>query len=317
MVRLRDFFHARNFWEVETPILARETIVDRYLDPIHASDPLKRQPHVSDQHRSDGCWLQTSPELHMKQLMASGADAIFQVTRAFRADELSPRHNPEFTLVEWYRRNDTLETGMQLLAELCDHLLPFGAPKKLSYQQAFLDTLAIDPFVATAGQLRDVAREREIAAPASFQADGDVDAWLNLLMSEVIEPALANSDRPTILYDYPSTQAALAKLRAAPQAGHPTLQVAERFELYAGGIELANGYHELQDADELEARQRLANVQRAADGRPPLPGPAGLIKAMRSGLPNCVGVALGFDRLAMLSLDVDHIRDVVAFPFSH
>lgn len=306
LTELRQFFLTRGFWEVETPVLAAEAVVDRYLDPIPTVWPIG-----SGTERS--AWLQTSPELHMKRLVAAGADAIFQITRAFRRDESGPLHNPEFTMVEWYRVADSLESGIELLADLCDTMLSLGLPTAISYHDAFQQTLGIDPHRATATELAAAARARGVAIPKSLREDPEVDAWLNLLMSECVEPHLADQPQPCILYHYPASQAALAKL--TPRDDDPSILVAERFELYAGGVELANGYHELQDADALAERQQLANQQRQEDGKARLPEPSQLLAAMRHGLPACVGVALGFDRLAMLALNARCIQDVLAFPW--
>lgn len=302
--KLRRFFEERDFWEVETPCLGTETIVDRHLDPLSVDWPFAKS--TASPHRG---WLQTSPELHMKRLVAAGAAAIYQVTRAFRGDEFGTLHNPEFTLVEWYRVGDTYHAGMELLADLCEHLLPWGRPQRLTYEAAFGATLSINPHTASLKQLSDAAERSGIVPPESF-GESDRDAWLHLLFSDRIEPTLGG-DRPVIVCDYPASQAALAQL----SPDHPP--VAQRFELYARGIELANGYHELQDADALLKRQQQANDARQADGKGQLPLPESLIGAMRQGLPPCCGVALGFDRLVMLALGAHRLADVLAFPWSH
>jgi lysyl-tRNA synthetase class 2 len=318
--RLRRFFHERHFWEVETPVLSHDTVVDRFLDPMAVPDPR----HAATSPPASGfpprpLWLQTSPEFGMKRLLAAGADAIFQVTRAFRCDEIGPLHNPEFTMVEWYRVGDTLAEGMQLLAELCEALLSCGPPESITYRDAFLRHLRIDPLTASLDALRQAAEDAAVIAPeslyaASLQAtdlptrEGLRDEWLHLLLAERVQPHLGR-ERPAILYHYPARQAALARVVAAPDP------VAERFELYVHGMELANGYHELLDADQLADRQRAANADRLRDGKPTLPEDNRLLAAMRQGLPPCAGVALGFDRLAMVALGATHIEQVIAFPF--
>ncbi len=293
--RLRNFFDERGFLEVETPILSADTVVDRHLDPFHVDAASRRM------------WLQTSPEFAMKRLLAAGGTAIYQIARVFRLDELGPLHNPEFTLVEWYRVGDGLDAGMALTSDLCEAMLPRGPAERISYGEAFERYVGIDPHTADGAALAETARSLGVEAPASLDV-ADRDGWLDLLMVERIQPHLG-VERPALLYDYPASQAALARVRP----GNPP--VAERFELYVDGIELANGYHELLDAAELRARNRQANAQRAADGKPVLPEENRLLDAMQAGLPPSVGVALGFDRLVMLAAGAKSIAQVVAFPF--
>jgi lysyl-tRNA synthetase class 2 len=215
-------------------------------------------------------------------------------------------HNPEFTLVEWYRVGDAMEAGMQLLAELACELLDVSAVERLSYGDAFQTYAGIDPHTASVSQLQRAAESLGIS-PSCAMSDGDRDEWLNRLLSECVAPRLGEL-RPLILFDYPASQAALARVRP----GHPPL--AERFELYVRGIELANGYHELLDAAVLAERNRLANDQRLADGKYALPEESRLLGAMRHGLPPCTGVALGFDRLVMVVAGASRLEDVIAFP---
>jgi lysyl-tRNA synthetase class 2 len=301
MRRTRAFFFERGFLEVETPLLSADVVVDRHLDPLSVTlpdDP--RQPGVGRQ-----MWLQTSPEFAMKRLLAAGAEAIYQITRAFRAGEIGPRHNPEFTIVEWYRRGDGLAEGMQLLSDLAEALLELGAAERLSYAAAFERHAGIDPHRATSRELEALARAKNLAIPKSFAA-ADRDAWLDLLLTELIEPHLG-SGQPTILYDYPASQAALARVRP----GDPPL--AERFELYVRGVELANGYYELLDPAVLRERNVSANAARVSDGKPALPEESRLLAAMNHGLPACTGVALGFDRVVMLAAGAKTLAEVMPF----
>ncbi len=300
--RLREFFARRDFWEVETPLLSADTVVDRHLDPLTvtlAADA--RHPAVGPTY-----YLQTSPEFSMKRLLAAGATAIYQVAKAFRLAERGPLHNPEFTMVEWYRVNDDYTQGRALLAELATELLQRGEVRQLSYQQAFVDAMQLDPHTASIEELAAAAQQLGVAVPASWQGE-DRDAWLDLLLVEQVQPTLTGP-RPIILYDFPASQAALAQVRVGPPA------VAERFELYVDGIELANGYHELLDAGELRRRNVRANQQRLADGKPTLPEDSRLLAAMDAGLPACSGVALGFDRLVMVAAGATSIDQVLAFP---
>jgi lysyl-tRNA synthetase class 2 len=291
--KLRAFFDERGFMEIETPLLATEIIPELHIEPIRTAA---------------GQFLQASPELHMKRLLCAGATAIYQVTRSFRQNEHGQLHNPEFTIVEWYRVGDDMEAGMQLLDELVSSLLGTPPTIQTTYYEAFQRTLQIDPHRATTEELATTARNATVAIPEGMRV-GERDEWLNLLLSSRVEPQLGR-DRPEILYHYPASQASLATVIRS-ETGQ---QVAERFELYYRGIELANGFHELGDAAELRRRFEAVNVARVADCRDPLPLPGTLLAALHHGLPACTGCALGFDRLVMLALNGKTIRDVIAFP---
>ena len=362
--RLRAFFDARGFLEVETPILSADTVVDRHLDPFsvdigqwagisdHGPGGGSRRAGDADQWsggRGPGrekkspianpsvMWLQTSPEFAMKRLLAAGAGPIYQVARVFRLGELGPLHNPEFTMVEWYRPGDGISAGMQLTSDLCETLLgpaeprPAAAPaeptagtavqpgpagscrfvpgpaERISYGEAFERFVGVDPHAADKEALAAAAKRLGIEAPATLDAD-DRDGWLDLLLVERVQPHLGQ-ECPTLVYDFPASQAALACIRRDKPP------MAERFELYVAGIELANGYHELRDAAELRARNARVNAQRLADGKPALPAESRLLAAMEAGLPPMVGVALGFDRLVMLAASAHNIAEVISFPF--
>jgi elongation factor P--(R)-beta-lysine ligase len=299
--RTRTFFAERGFLEVETPLLSADTVIDRHLDPLAVILP--HDVRQSDVGRR--LWLQTSPEFAMKRLLAAGAGAIYQITRAFRAGECGALHNPEFTIVEWYRPGDTMTDGMQLLSDVAEALLQLGPAERVSYAEAFQGRLGVDPHRATADQLADVARRETISISESL-AESDRDGWLNLLLAHSVEPHLGQG-RPTILYDYPASQAALATVQGDPP-------VARRFELYVRGIELANGYEELVDPAALRRRNQTANAQRAADGKARLPEESRLLAAMDRGLPACTGVAMGFDRVVMLAAGAANLAEVLAFP---
>ena len=302
--RLRAFFDERDFLEVETPLISADTVIDQHLDPIPLTlpdDP--RAPHVG---RS--MWLQTSPEFAMKRMLAAGAERIYQVTKAFRAGECGGLHNPEFTIVEWYRRGDSMREGIELLAELAGVLLDVDAVGRTTYAEAFQTHVGVDPHTASADELAAAAARHNVQRPATMQP-GDRDQWLNLLLATLVEPHLGK-EHPEIVYDYPVSQAALARIR------DDLPPVAERFELYARGLELANGYHELLDADELRRRNRSTNGKRQAEGKPALPDDSRLLSAMHHGLPQCAGVALGFDRLVMVATGASSIAEVMAFPIN-
>lgn len=294
---LRAFFHERGFLEVETPLLAREIVPELHLEPIEVVSG--SQPSL---------WLQASPELYMKRLMASGAEAIFQVARSFRADEVGQLHNPEFTIVEWYRRGDDLAAGMDLLDALVQTTLGTSPALRTTYAEAFERQTGLDPHRATPQQLAMACQALDVAVPDGFDRR-DRDEWLNLLLATRIEPTLGR-EAPEIVYHYPASQASLARISTSPRG----VNVAERFELYYRGIELANGFHELADAEEQRRRFEDVNDARTAAGRAALPLPTSLLAALEHGLPDCTGCALGFDRLVMLATEKATIRDVMAFP---
>lgn len=292
---LRELFYEAGFDEVETPTLSADTVIDRFLHPLKVE--------IS----GNQYWLQTSPEFGMKRLLASGMNSIFQICRAFRDEEQGALHNLEFTMVEWYRVGDTTEEAMQFLGELATTLLPYNSFETVTYQEAFQNILNFDPLEINEQQLMNAIASLEFEIPQNWRALGK-DDWLDLLLTEFIQPRLGIG-KPCILSEYPSSQAALARI-------HPNNPlVAERFELFVDGIELANGYHELLDAEEFHQRNLKTNALRQLDDRPALPVDSYLAEAMRYGLPDCCGIALGFDRLAMLALGKNSISEVLPFPF--
>ncbi|HVS03365.1 MAG TPA: EF-P lysine aminoacylase EpmA [Thermoanaerobaculia bacterium] len=296
-ITVRAFFTARGVLEVETPLLAAATATDLHLASVRCRLEAPGAPGA--------LWLQTSPELHMKRLLAAGSGAIFQLARAVRGGEAGPLHNPELTLLEWYRPGFDHHALMDEVEELLAATLGTGRAQRLSYGQLFADHLGVDAHHADSEQLAAVAGRQglEVAgAPVE-----DRDTWLQLLMSGRIEPLLGRG-RPTFVYDYPASQAALARLRA----GEPP--VAERFEVYVEGVELANGFHELADAAEQEGRFLADLAERRRRGLPEVPLDRRLLAALEHGLPDCAGVALGFDRLAMLATGASAIEEVLAFP---
>ena len=240
-------------------------------------------------------------------MAAGGIDAVYEISRVFRQDEQGPLHNPEFTMVEWYRLGDSMAEGMQLTSDLAEALLGCDPADKLSYREAFERHAGVDPFAAIQRPWLRPSPGAGIEPPASL-SPADHDGWLDLLLVECVQPHLAR-ERPALLYDFPASQAALSRIRP----GNPP--VAERFELYVAGVELANGYNELLDPEELLRRGCETNRLRQAEGKPPLPEESRLLSAMQSGLPPAVGAALGFDRLAMFAAGVKTVAEVIAFPF--
>ena len=289
---IRRFFRERGFLEVDTPLVSREAIPERNIDLFRLS--------------GDRGWLQASPEMHHKRLLCAGAGPLFEVTRSFRDGELGAMHRPEFTIVEWYRTGDDMGEGMALLDELMQSVARAPAAIQTSYREAFQRELGINPHNATESELAEKAQS--IGTVRAEESSSVRDELLNALLALAVEPKLGE-EAPEMLHDYPASQAALAKTRVDEHGDH----VAERFELYWRGVELANGYHELTDPAELRRRLVEANKAREADKRPALPMPESLLSAMESrGLPDSVGVALGFDRLVMLAVGADHIDEVRA-----
>jgi lysyl-tRNA synthetase class 2 len=310
----RRFLDTRGYFEVDVPLVSADRVIDPHLAPFGVLDvdaaATADSPAVTGPITRH---LQTSVEFGMKRLLAAGARAIYQLSHVFRAGERGPRHNPEFTMLEWYRVGDThLEQMAEteaLVAELfalCGQSLsvPFG---RLTYQQAFERSLGIDPLRASVAELAQVAAERGVPAPESLDRH-DRDGWLNLLLALCVEPTLGVT-RPEFVCDYPASQAALARLRP----GEPP--VAERFELYRHGVELCNGYHELTSPTELRGRIEAESARRGREGLPPLPVHNRLLDSLEHGLPSCAGTALGFDRVLMLAIGASRIDEVIPFPW--
>ena len=281
-------------------------MVDRYLHPVKVEADAVLSESDSDTSETAPFWLQTSPEFGMKRLLAAGMPAIYQIGKAFRREERGSRHNPEFTMLEWYRVGDDMRAGMNLLAELVETILDRPQTVRMTYAQAFEQYAGVNALADEPVTLCDACRSHGVDTTA-FEESQHRDDWLNLLLAEVIEPAMAKTPEPKMIYDWPASQSALAIVRAYEG-------VAERFEIYVDGVELANGYHELLDPAELARRNKINNEGRIADGEEPLPEESRLLQAMHHGLPACAGVALGVDRLVMLALNAKSIDEVMAFP---
>ena len=310
--QIRGFFTERKVLEVETPILSAagntdpniESFSTRFSGHVDAGAPQR--------------WLRTSSEFPQKRLLAAGLGDCYELGRVFRDGEAGRRHNPEFTMLEWYRVGWNHQRLIDEVVELMAAALALTEKclkvEKYTYRELFLSAIGVDPFAAELEQLRsalgDVRVEREGL---------DRDDWLDLLLTHRIQPSFP-ADRITIICDYPATQCALAKIRSdavRPSTLSPKpFAVAERFELYVGQQELANGYHELTDAAEQRARFVRDNARRCARGYAEIPLDENLLAALEQGLPDCAGVALGIERLLMAMLGTDDIREVLAFPFA-
>ncbi len=295
LAALRQFFAERQVLEVETPLLCRNGITDPAIEPFITG--------VSDDSAEQPRFLQTSPEYAMKRLLAAVGEPIFQISKAFRKGEAGSRHNPEFSLLEWYRPGYDHHQLMAEVAELVCYCLGERPLQKYSYRQLFQERLQLDPFTAPSAALETVARCH--LDPGNLS--GDRDIWLDLLMSHLLEPQLG-SGTICFVYDYPVSQAALARIVPADD-----VWVGQRFELYVDGMELANGYCELTDAAEQRQRFERDNDLRRARGQYERPVDERLLAAMGHGLPECSGVALGIDRLLMLLSGVADIRSVLTF----
>lgn len=296
LATIRQFFADGGVLEVETPLLSQATVTDPYVIAIPALSKIGEQDHVR--------YLQTSPEYAMKRLLAAGSGSIYQICKAFRQGDIGKYHNPEFTLLEWYRVGFDHHALMNDMDALLQLILKTEAAERISYAQIFESIVTINPHEASIEELMKVAKSR-----VSFEGQlNNRNAWLELLFTHCILPQMGQ-DRPIFIYDFPVSQAALAKIRP----GNPP--VASRFEVYYRGIELANGFHELQDATEQRKRFENDLAYRVMNQIPPVPLDENLLAALTQGLPDCAGVALGLDRLMMLALQASHISDVLSFDF--
>lgn len=294
---IRTFFSERGVLEVETPLLGRSTATDPYIASFVVPWPVASFPHS---YR----YLQTSPEFPMKRLLVSGSGSIYQISKVFRSDEQGRLHHPEFTMLEWYRVGFDHHALMHEVDMLLQGVLKTSAAQYVTYAQLFEQYLGINPHVSTA-QILQACAEKNGLSLSSGQSE-DKDVWLHLLISHCIEPHLGQ-DRPVFVMDFPASQAALARIRQDDPA------IAERFEVYYKGVELANGYHELTDAKEQERRFVADNQQRSKMGLPEVPLDQHFLEALEQGMPDCAGVALGIDRLVMLAVGANALSDVVSF----
>ena len=300
---IRDFFAERNVLEVETPLLSQAG----NTDPNIASFSLRFSGRTDGGSRTR--WLRTSPEYPLKRLIAAGLGDCYELGRVFRDGEAGGRHNPEFTMLEWYRVGWDHDRLIDEVATLVRRALALvgrdATMQRISFRELYLQRLQLDPFTADAATLRAALGDIDIDPHGLVRDD-----WLDLLLTHRLQPSF-EPDRLLVVYDYPASQCALARIRAEDPP------VAERFEVYLGPLELANGYHELADADEQRARFQRDVEARGERGIVAPPVDERLLSALRAGLPDCAGVALGIDRLLMAMRGSDRIADVLAFPFGH
>jgi elongation factor P--(R)-beta-lysine ligase len=299
---IREFFLERHVLEVETPMLSMaantepniESFSTRFSGHLDAGSPER--------------WLRTSAEFPLKRLIAAGIGDCYELGRVFRNGEAGRRHNPEFSMLEWYRLGWNLPQLIEETVALVRAALVLAGREAdlhvSDYRQLFVDALGIDPFEASIDDLRVALGAIRIAGD-----DLQRDDWLDLLLTHCIQPEFP-PDRITVVHDWPASQCALARIRPGTPA------VAERFELYLGQHELANGYHELTDAAEQRARFESDNARRRARGQDVMPLDEHLLTALEKGMPECSGVAVGVDRLLMGMLDYEDIRPLLAFEFA-
>lgn len=284
--RIRQFFAKRDVLEVETPLLSQHTVTDLHIESF----------------RTESHYLQTSPEYAMKRLLAADSGPIFQICKAFRHNETGYQHNPEFTLLEWYRPGFNHHDLMNEVDALLQLSLGTAPGERISYQQLFSNKFNINPHDCNLKSLQKCAAEYKLNV---IEPVADKDTLLQLLLSHFVVPQLG-FDKPIFIYDFPSSQAALAKINRGK---------AERFEVYVQGSELANGFHELTDAKEQLHRFETQQARRKKLNREVPAIDRRFIDALQHGLPTCAGVAVGLDRLLMILANTKNIHDVIAFPW--
>ena len=294
LAKVRAFFESRGVLEVETPVVSNAGGTDPQLDYFEVDG---------------GRYLMTSPEFHMKRLLAAGFGDIFQITKSFRKDEFGAHHNNEFSMVEWYRVGMPQEQLMDEVEALVSDIL--GKPihaRRTRWIDAFRNYAGVDPLSATEGDFAAACTEHSIPLPTGVSAMSQED-WWDYLMVFAVEPALAKNG-PEFILDYPKSQAALAQTYIG-EDGHTW---AKRFELFVDQVELCNGYTELTDAKEQRRRFEADLEIRRSMGKPLPTLDKNFLAALESGMPACSGVALGLDRLFMLAMNKKEIKDVILFP---
>ncbi len=308
---IRTYFQQQQVLEVETPVLSTYANTDPFIDSFHC--------HGDAAGHCD-YYLHTSPEFFMKRMLCSGSGDIFQICKVFRRSESGRKHHPEFSLLEWYRIGIDEHQLMQQIQQMLSYILknidfPIAIPgaisfKKYSYQYCFEKYTGINPHQTNSKCLQQLAQHKNIHT--HLNEDDTLDRWLELLFHHLVEPHISGClEQPEFcfVYDYPASQAALARIENNTEGS----TIARRFELYGGGLELANGFYELNDANIQRSRFAAENKTRLELGKKPVPVDELLLLALEHGLPTCSGVALGLDRLLMILLQKNHIHEVLGF----
>jgi len=295
---IRKFFSEKNVLEVETPVFSKSGNTDPFIQSLTANFSISAD-------REEIYYAQTSPEFAMKRLLANGSDSIYQICKVFRVGEMGRRHNPEFSMLEWYRIGLSYHELMNEISELLKVLGVSDHSQRMSYKDLFYQYLKIDLCNVSVDHLKNCAAKSKIDV---IGLDDNFDDWLNLLLSHLIEPQLG-IEAPLFVYDYPASQAALANIR---EEAYP---IAERFELYLNGIELANGYQELTTGEFYKKRFYLENEKRLSRNMNKISVQNNVLEDLQKGLPFCSGVALGLDRLLMHLCNASEIKDVLTFDF--
>lgn len=297
--KIRNFFEALDVLEVETPLIGSSTATDPYI--------MSFETELHYQGKREKKYLQTSPEFPMKRLLSAGSGSIYQICKAFRNGEISAKHNPEFTILEWYRVGFDHFQLMKEVEELLTLILGTPTAKYISYHDLFQEYFNINPHTCSINDLQKVASNYQVNFSGDDKTNRDV--WLDLLLTHIIEPELG-VQTPIFIFDFPASQAALAQIKS-----QETYQIGERFEVYYQGLELANGYHELSDPNEQLIRFVEDNASRKRQGFPVIPIDNYFLNSLAQ-LPDCAGVALGIDRLICLVANTNNIHDVLTFPSS-
>lgn len=303
LAQIRAFFLTRNVIEVDTPLLSHATVTDAHLDAFVTQYNYSPDSHCDE---SVALYAQTSPEFAMKRLLASGYGSCYQICKAFRHEQHGRYHNPEFTMLEWYRVGFDHFKLMDEVSVLLQQILGCTTVERISYQDLFIKEVNIDPLMTDRGELIALLSSRDKLSEW-LEQEVCIDTLLQFIMADLIEPNIGRNI-PCFVYDFPASQASLAKINTEDE------RVAERFECYFKGIELANGFHELTDAEQQKLRFGQDNETRAQLGKAPNKIDQNFISALEHGLPKCAGVALGIDRLMMLALSVNKIDQVLTFP---
>ena len=301
--QIRCFFEVRNVVEVETPSLSLGTVTDPFLDAFTSKYNYLSD---SDVNASTALYMQTSPEFHMKRLLASGYQCIYQICKAFRHEDFGNHHNPEFTILEWYRLGFDQHSLINEVNDLLSVVLGTETCDKITYQDLFLKFVKVDPLSTNFDELYEVIVQNKKGADWLYESK-DCDLLLQFIFSEIIEVSIGRTS-PCFVYNFPIAQASLAK------ACSNDPRVAQRFECYFKGLELANGFNELTDVEIQKTRFIQDNDKRKQLGIPEVEIDTNFIDALHSGLPQCSGVALGIDRLMMIALNKTTIEDVITFP---